>query len=115
MNLNRRPLITLDEADRRRTPGSVPPAPKSHGHSPPTHVRLLPGEAGGMSHAQLGHRSHQQRLARTRSRQVTFSNGIATKSVNSLESTDKRAMADARKKARLGREWKVVAINGRRV
>jgi len=106
--------VRLGEAqDRRAKPGSVSPAPKSHGSAPPPHIKLLPGEAGNYSNKQLGFRSHQQRLARSGNRNVTFSNGIAEKTVDSIESTDLRAIKDARTKSRLSKGWKVVKINGK--
>lgn len=96
----------LDEAkDRRRRPGSVK---NPGGYQPPVHKKLLPGEADTLSNAQLGFRSHQQRLNRTKTRIVKFTNGIATKHVSVIASTDREAEKKARKKARLTKSWKVV-------
>jgi hypothetical protein len=94
----------LDEAKRRK-PGSVK---NPGGHQPPMHMKLLPGEADAMSKQALGFRSHQQRLSRTKTRIVKFSNGIATKLVTVIASTDREAEKKARKKARLTKMWKVV-------
>lgn len=91
--------------DRRRKPGSVK---NPGGHQPHMGKKLLPGEADAMSKKALGFRSHQQRLNRTGTRTVTFSNGIATKRVSVIASTDRAAAKAARKQARLSSAWKVV-------
>lgn len=107
MNLTRRPLITLEASDRRRKPGSVK---NPGGHQPNIGKKLLPGEAELMSKGALGFRSHQQRINRTKGRIVVFSNGIATKKVSVIASTDKLAATKARKQARLTKAWKVVKV-----
>jgi len=114
MELKRTPLTTINEAeDKRREPGSVP-WPKGHGsYARDPSKKLLPGDVSGLSKQQLGHRSHQQRLARTNTRVVTFSNGIAKKNVSVIESTPKRAAAKARAASRLDRGWKVIAVDGK--
>ena len=105
MNLTRRPLLTLEATDKRRMPGSVK---NPGGHQPPMNKKLLPGEHELMSKKALGFRSHQQRVNRTTTRTVTFSNGIATKTIRVIASTDMGAAKIARKQARLNSSWKIV-------
>jgi hypothetical protein len=93
--------------DRRRKPGSVK---NPGGHQPHMGKKLLPGEAELMSKKALGFRSHQQRLNRSKGRVVVFSNGIATKRVSVVASTDKLAEKAARKKVRLTKAWKVIRV-----
>lgn len=94
--LPRRPLLTL-EAKTPWRPGM-----------------LLPGEADDMSRAELGARSHQQRLDRTRLRQVTFRMRIGTnKTVGVIASTDKQAVQRARWSARIPKDWPAIAVDGR--
>jgi hypothetical protein len=91
--------------EARKKPGSVK---NPGGHQPHMGKKLLPGEAELMSKKALGFRSHQQRINRTGSRTVVFSNGIATKRVTVIASTDRGAAKIARKQARLNSSWKVV-------
>ena len=65
-----------------------------------------------MSKKQLGYRSHQQRIQRSGNRVVVFSNGIAEKTVSVIESTPLRAAREARKRAKLGKMWKITKIDG---
>ena len=99
--------VLAEAKDRRRKPGSVP---NPGGHQPPMHKKLLPGEADLMSKKALGFRSHTQRVNRTGNRSVTFSNGIASKTISVIASTDKKAITMARKKSRLTKAWKVVSV-----
>ena len=102
----------LEAKDTRRKPGSVewPEGHGSQGRDPSK--RLLPGEAGMMSKKQLGYRSHRQRVERSGNRVVTFSNGIAEKTLSVIESTPLRAAREARKRAKLGKMWKIIKIDG---
>jgi hypothetical protein len=85
----RRPLLTLAEA-------------------------LLPGEADFMSKKELGARSHQQRLDRTKTRYVTFRMRIGTnKTVGVIASTDKQAVQRARWSAKIPKDWPAVAVDNR--
>ena len=101
-----------ESTDRRREPGSVE-WPKGHGsYGRDPSKKLLPGDVDILSKKQLGHRSHQQRLARSGNRFVTFSNGIAEKTISVIESTPLRAAREARKRSKLNAMWKITKIDG---
>jgi hypothetical protein len=99
MAFERRALRTLAEADKGKRPWRP--------------WFLPPGEAEFRSKKELGQRSHQQKVERTRDRTVTFQTGIGhTRDFTIVASTDKQAIQRIRYVHKAPKTWKVVAVDG---